>query len=202
MAKKITEIRDEIRQPFHTMKEKISKDEKTRHVMIWIFEIIAALIFGALAAISLFQSVTMQESSMEPTLAVGSRFLINRAAYVLGNPQRNDIIVFKTTGSDDAALHISRIIGLPGETVLIMDGRVLIDGSNLQESGDYPSMTNAGAAATPVTLGDDEYFVLGDNRNNSSDSRYGDIGNVNVKYIIGKLWFTVSPLGDFGFLFS
>ena len=202
MAKKITEIRDEIRQPFHTMKEKISKDEKTRRVMIWVFEIIAALIFGALAAISLFQSVTMQESSMEPTLAVGSRFLINRAAYVLGNPQRNDIIVFKTTGSDDAALHISRIIGLPGETVLIMDGRVLIDGSNLQESGDYPSMTNAGAAATPVTLGDDEYFVLGDNRNNSSDSRYGDIGNVNEKYIIGKLWFTVSPLGDFGFLFS
>ena len=202
MAKKITEITDEIKQPFYNMKEKISKDEKTRHVMIWAFEIIAALIFGALAAISLFQSVTMQESSMEPTLAVGSRFLINRAAYVLGNPQRNDIIVFKTTGSDDAALHISRIIGLPGETVLIMDGRVLIDGSNLQESGDYPSMTNAGAAATPVTLGDDEYFVLGDNRNNSSDSRYGDIGNVNEKYIIGKLWFTVSPLGDFGFLFS
>ena len=186
--------------PLTAVKEKFGKDEKTRKVVRWIFEIFAALVFGAVTAIGLFQSVTMQESSMEPKLSVGSKYLINRVSYLLGEPARNDIIVYKTNGSDDAALHISRVIGLPEETVLIMDGRILINGSNLQEIDDFPSMSNAGAAATPVTLGEDEYFVLGDNRNNSDDSRYADVGNVNRKYIIGKLWFTISPINEFGFL--
>ena len=188
--------------PLGYMKEKLEKDEKTRKIMLWIFEIVAALVFGSVTAIGLFQSVSMQESSMEPTLSVGSRFLMNRVSYVFGEPERNDIIVFKTNGSDDAALHISRIIGLPGETVLIMDGRVLIDGSTMKEIGDFPSMSTAGAAATPITLGDDEYFVLGDNRNNSDDSRYADVGNVNRKYIIGKLWLQVAPMGDFGLIWQ
>lgn len=186
--------------PLGYMKEKLEKDEKTRKIMLWIFEIVAALIFGSVTAIGLFQSVSMQESSMEPTLSVGSRFLMNRVSYVFGEPDRNDIIVFKTNGSDDAALHISRVIGLPGETVLIMDGRVLIDGSTLKEISDFPSMSTAGAAATPITLADDEYFVLGDNRNNSDDSRYADVGNVNRKYIIGKLWLQVAPVSDFGLI--
>jgi signal peptidase I len=108
--------------------------------------------------------------------------------------------VFRTNASDEAALHVRRVIGLPGETIQIVNGNILINGEVYRESGDYPSITNSGIAANSITLGSSEYFVLGDNRNNSEDSRYADIGNVNKKYIVGKLWFTISPLSKIGFL--
>ena len=112
----------------------------------------------------------------------------------------NDIIVFKTNGSDDAALHISRVIGLPGETVQISGGKILINGAVYENDGDFPEISNGGLASSAVSLESGEYFVLGDNRNNSEDSRYADIGNVKKKYIVGKLWFTISPRSKIGFL--
>ena len=147
-----------------------------------------------LVGILMFQSVTIQESAMEPTLSVGDHLFVNRVVYKLSSPKRGDMIVFKTNGSDDAALHISRVIGLPGETVQISDGKVLINGEVYEENGNFPDITNReGWPADSVSLESGEYFVLGDNRNNSEDSRYADIGNVNRKYIVGKLWFTISP---------
>lgn len=158
-------------------KEKL-ENKKVRNVLLWIFEIAVTLVFAAVVAIGMFQSVTMQESSMEPTLSVGDKFFMNRVAYKVGSPQRGDIIVFKTNASDEAALHIRRVIGLPGETIQISDGRILINGETYKEGKDFPSISNAGIASSPVTLQSGEYFVLGDNRNNSEDSRYGDIGKV------------------------
>ena len=104
------------------------EDRKVRRTLNWIFQILVALVFGILVGISLFQSVTMQENSMEPTLQVGERFFVNRALYKVSSPKRDDIIVYKTSGSDDAALHIGRVIGLPGETVQISNGNILING--------------------------------------------------------------------------
>lgn len=176
------------------------ENEKIRKVLIWIFELTVTLVFAAVMAIAMFQSVTMQESSMEPTLSVGDRFFMNRVIYKVSSPQRGDIIVFKTNASDEAALHIRRVIGLPGETVQIADGRILINGETYKEGRDFPNISNAGTAANPITLESGEYFVLGDNRNNSEDSRYGDIGKVKKRYIVGKLWFTCSPLKKIGFL--
>jgi signal peptidase I len=90
-----------------------------------------------MVGIMLFQTVTMQESSMEPTIAVGDRFFINRVVYKFSSPKRGDLIVFRTNASDDAALHIRRVIGLPGETIQISGGRILIDGEAYKEgSGD------------------------------------------------------------------
>lgn len=180
-------------------KEKLG-NQKVKNSFRWFFEIAVTLAFAALTAIAMFQSVTMQESSMEPTLSVGNRYFMNRAIYKISEPERGDIIVFKTNASDDAALHIRRVIGLPGETIQIVGGRILINGETYKEGRDFPSISNPGLAESPVTLESGEYFVLGDNRNNSEDSRYGDIGLVKKRYIVGKLWFTISPVKEIGFL--
>ncbi len=176
------------------------ENRKVRSAVRLIFEIAVTLAFAALVAIILFQSVTMQESSMEPTLSVGDRFFINRLVYRVSSPERGDIIVFRTNASDEAALHIRRVIGLPGETIQISDGQILINGETYKEGRDFPVISNPGTAASPITLESGEYFVLGDNRNNSEDSRYGDIGIVKKKYISGKLWFTCYPVKKIGFL--
>ena len=176
------------------------EDSKLRKVLIWVFEIVVTLIFAVLTSMMLFQSVTMQESSMEPTLAVGSQYFVNKLAYKTSSPKRGDIIVFRTNGSDDAALHVRRVIGLPGETIQIVNGRILINGEAYKEGKDFPSINYPGMAANAITLEAGEYFVLGDNRNNSEDSRYADIGKVNKKYITGKLWFQISPRKEIGLL--
>ena len=179
-------------------KEKL-EDKKVRGVLHLVFEIIVTLAFAALVGIAMFQSVTMQESSMEPTISVGDRYFMNRVIYRVSSPKRGDVIVFRTNASDDAALHIRRVIGLPGETVQIVDGQILINGETYKEGRDFPVISNPGMASSPVTLESGEYFVLGDNRNNSEDSRYGSIGKVNKKYITGKLWFKLFPVKSIGF---
>lgn len=144
-------------------KEKL-EDEKVRGFMRWVFEIVVTLVLAAMVGIMLFQTVTMQESSMEPTIAVGDRFFINRVVYKFSSPKRGDLIVFRTNASDDAALHIRRVIGLPGETIQISGGRILIDGEAYKEGKDFPMISNPGLASSSITLESGESFVLGDNR--------------------------------------
>ena len=179
-------------------KEKL-EDEKVRGFMRWGFEIVVTLVLAAMVGIMLFQTVTMQESSMEPTIAVGDRFFINRVVYKFSSPKRGDLIVFRTNASDDAALHIRRVIGLPGETIQISGGRILIDGEAYKEGKDFPMISNPGLASSSIILESGEYFVLGDNRNNSEDSRYADIGMIKKRYIAGKIWFTCATFEKLGF---
>ena len=174
------------------------RDDRTRGIVKWVFEIIVTLVFAVLVAISAFQTVTLQESAMEPTYSVSEKFFVNRALYKVSSPKRGDVI--KTSASDSAALHIRRVIGLPGETVQVKDGKIYINGKVYEENGAYQDMTDGGLANSAITLESGEYFVLGDNRNNSEDSRFSDIGNISKKYIIGKVWFTVSPKNKIGFI--
>ena len=167
------------------------RDDRTRGIVKWVFEIIVTLVFAVLVAISAFQTVTLH---------VSEKFFVNRALYKISSPKRGDVIVFKTSASDSAALHIRRVIGLPGETVQIKDGKIYINGKVYEENGAYQDMTDGGLANSAITLESGEYFVLGDNRNNSEDSRFSDIGNISKKYIIGKVWFTVSPKNKIGFI--
>ena len=199
MGEQLMEIKNWKEDPrVQEIKQKF-ENEKIRNAMHWVFQIVVTLVFAAVVAIRRFQTVTMQESSMEPTISVGDRFFINKAVYKFSSPQRGDMIVFRTSASDDAALHIRRVIGLPGEKIQISGGRILINGEVYKEGRDFPMMTNPGLAATTITLESGQYFVLGDNRNNSEDSRYADIGTVSRRYILGKIWFTCSPFEKLGF---
>ena len=176
------------------------KSDKGRPIFTWIFQIAVTLALAAVVAIFFFQSITMQESSMEPTLETGERFFVNKLIYKFTSPDRGDIIAFTKDGSDDAPIHIKRVIGLPGETIEIRDGVIYIDGEEYEEKGDLPRITNPGLAEDGVTLGNDEYFVLGDNRNNSEDSRFAEVQNIDKKYIEGKLWFCIYPADQMGFV--
>ena len=138
------------------------------------------------------QRTQVNGSSMEPTLSHNDNLIVDKISYRFSDPQRFDIIVFPFQYEEDT-YYIKRIIGMPGETVYI-------DEEVLQESYGREVMVAAGRAAEPITLGEDEYFVLGDNRNNSSDSRDPSVGNIHRRDIIGKAWIRIWPLGKFGVL--
>lgn len=114
--------------------------------------------------------------------------------------ERGDIIAFRTSEDKKASIHIKRVIALPGETVQIKDGQILINGEVYNEKDEFPAITNAGLASEPITVGKGQYFVLGDNRNNSEDSRHNGMGLVDSDRIVGKLWFTISPWKKIGFV--
>ena len=148
------------------------------------------------------QRTEVEGASMENTLHNGDNLIVDKLSYRFHDPERFDIIVFPFQFQDNT-YYIKRIIGLPGETVQIMDdGSIYINGEKLEE--DYGMEVikpeTIGRAAEPIELGDDEYFVMGDNRNNSSDSRTDMVGNIKRENIIGKAWLRIWPVSDFGVL--
>lgn len=146
------------------------------------------------------QRTQVKGSSMEPTLSDNDNLIVDKISYRFEDPKRYDIIVFPFLYEEDT-FYIKRIIGLPGETVQIDEnGAIYIDGEVLQESYGREVMVSAGRASEPITLGEEEYFVLGDNRNNSSDSRDPSVGNIQRSNIIGKVWVRIWPFRKFGVL--
>lgn len=125
---------------------------------------------------------------MEPSLYNGQKILINRITYQFATPERNDVIVFRPNGNENSHYYVKRVIGLPGETIQIKQGKVYIDGTPFTEDVVDDTLT-AGIAEEEIYLGVDEYFVLGDNRENSEDSRSANIGNVSSEIIDGKAWY-------------
>lgn len=145
------------------------------------------------------QRTHVSGESMENTLDDGDQLIVDKLTYRFHDPERFDIIVFPFRYKDNT-YYIKRIIGLPGETVQIVDGEIYINGEMLEESYGREVMQDAGLAAEPLTLGDDEYFVLGDNRNYSSDSRDPSVALIHRKEIIGRAWLRIWPLDSFGIL--
>lgn len=143
------------------------------------------------------QRSIVEGSSMHPTMEDGDSLLIDKITYRFRDPERFEIIVFQYPHGEDT-YYIKRIIGLPGETVRIQDGRVYINGEVLEESYGMDLIRNAGRANQEITLGEDEYFVLGDNRNVSSDSRDPSVGNVSARQIIGRVICRVYPFDKIG----
>lgn len=148
------------------------------------------------------QRTEVDGSSMEPTLTNGDNLIVDKLSYRFRDPERFDIIVFPYKHKPKT-YYIKRIIGLPGETVQIDEqGNIYINGEILSESygREIIRPENVGLAAEPIELGEDEYFVMGDNRNNSTDSRFAQVGNIKREDIIGRAWVRIWPFSSFGML--
>ena len=144
------------------------------------------------------QRTEVQGSSMEPTLQNADNLIVDKISYRVREPQRFDIIVFPFQFEEDT-YYIKRIIGMPGEKVRIdWDGTVYIDGEALEEGYGLEVIQDPGRAVDEIELGEDEYFVLGDNRNNSTDSRAELVGNIHKDDIIGRAWVRIYPFEKFG----
>ena len=182
-------------------KEKVEEKEVS-----WAREIISTAVYllAVVAVTFLFvqfvgQRTHVNGDSMNVTLEDGDNLIVDKLSYRFSEPERYDIIVFPYQ-YQEKTYYIKRIIGMPGETVQIIDGMVYIDGEMLDESYGKEVMQYSGVAGDPIELGDDEYFVLGDNRNNSSDSRDPSVGNIKEDQIIGKAFIRIWPLNKFGIL--
>ncbi len=179
-------------------------EKKPKNVFREFLEMILYVAGVALAAFFLYhyvaQQVEVDGHSMMNTLDHGEHLILEKLSYRFGDPKRFDIIVFRPYEDEKSTYYIKRIIGLPGETVQIVGYDIYIDGEPLEEDYGWEPLEDPGLAEEAVTLGEDEYFVLGDNRNNSMDSRDQRVGNVRRDAIMGRAWVRVWPFNKIGVL--
>ena len=148
-----------------------------KEIMSWVIPFAIALVAALLIKNFLIINADVPTGSMENTILPGDRFIGNRLAYVFGEPERGDIVVFRYP-DDESEIYVKRVIGLPGDTIDIEDGKIYINGS-----------------AEPLQ---EDYFMMGDNRNDSWDARYWSNTYVTKDKILGKALFTYWPFAHFG----
>ena len=157
-------------------------------VLQWVFLVFIAVFLGIAVIYAFGIRASVVGDSMEPALSNGQEVLINKIAYQFSAPKQGDVIVFRPNGNENAHLSVKRVVATPGDTVQIIQGKVVINGAVYV--GDRADDTkDAGVAASEIVLGPDEYFVLGDNRRSSEDSRSANIGNISRGMIEGKAWY-------------
>mgnify|MGYP005758971477 CR=1 FL=1 len=164
----------------------------------WAAEIILVCAAAFLLVLSFGCRVSNAGDSMKPVLENGEVVLVNRLCYRIFSPSRGDIVAYSRDGSGQYS--IKRIVGLPGETVQIVDGSVYINDEKMTDDIYAEDIEYAGIAAAPVELGEGEYFVIGDNSEASDDSRSPDAGPVRKNDIYGKVWFVADFGEHFGFI--
>lgn len=166
-----------------------------RQVICWIVDIVVVISLAWFVGYGFGTQVRVMGQSMAPRLRGDDVVLMDRLTYDFKDPARFDIVVFER---EDHKSNVKRVIGLPGEVVQVIDGLIYIDGKPLLAGQGLDEVVLAGIAENPVTLGEDEYFLLGDNRDQSEDSRFVNIGNVKRDQIQGKIWLRLLPLVDIG----
>lgn len=180
--------------------ERDKRGKAVRESVSFILYLIVIVVLTFLMIRYVGQRTRVDGSSMENTLTNGDNLIVDKISYRFHEPERFDIIVFPYQYKEDTYF-IKRIIGMPGETVQITDkGEILINGEELVESYGREVIKDPGLASDPITLGEDEYFVMGDNRNYSKDSRFPDVGNIKRADIIGKAWLRIYPFDKIGFI--
>ena len=166
-------------------------------LLSWLIYIVIVVILSLGIITFIGQRTKVSGHSMETTLSDGDNLIVDKISYRFRDPERFEIIVFPFQ-YEEHTYYIKRIIGLPGETVQVIEGYVYINGEVLDENYGLEVMDDPGIAAEPITLGEDEYFVLGDNRNHSSDSRDPSVGVLHRDDIMGRAWIRIWPFDKFG----
>lgn len=168
-----------------------------KELLGWVLYI--AIIVGMTYLIVTYvgQRTKVSGDSMETALQDGDNLIVDKISYRFRDPERFEIIVFPYKYAENT-YYIKRIIGMPGEAIQIKDGYVFINGEQLDENYGLERMDAAGIAEDIILLGEDEYFVLGDNRNNSSDSRSSSVGILTREDLIGRAWVRIWPLRKIG----
>ncbi len=175
-------------------RKKKKRKKTVKRILFLFLETVVVIVLAFFLVKIAIERTVVPGTSMEPTLTEGTSIIVNRLAYLRKGPERFDVIVFEQEGEEHSYYHVKRVIGLPGETVQIANGLVHINGKPLKEAvHGLAKIHLAGLAEEEFTLDEDEYFVLGDNRNKSEDSRFANIGNVIKEQIVGEAWFTLDP---------
>lgn len=171
-----------------------------KEIAVWICEILLTIAAAIIMVYFFGFRVSVIGPSMSPTLESGEKVLVNRFVYKLFDPKQNDLVVFQPNGNEKSHYYVKRVIAVPGDTVQIKDGAIYVNGELFTDAVETEKIENAMLAENEIPVGEDEYFVMGDNRNNSEDSRYASIGNVKKEYITGRAWLRVSPWDRMGLL--
>lgn len=172
---------------FYHKKKKIS-GSAVREVFSWIVGIVLSVFLAFVLTYFVGFRTNVIGISMEPGLTNGQGILVNRFSYKLFSPDAGDVIVFLPNGNQNAQFYIKRVVAVPGQTVLIEDGILYVDGKPFGDDA-TDLIASAGIAENEIKLGNDEYFVMGDNFNSSEDSRSANIGPIHKSTIIGRAWF-------------
>ena len=178
----------------------MNKKEILKEILSTSLYLLGVLLVTFLLVKFVVQRTEVLSGSMEPTLYKGESYLVDKISYRFKEPERYDIITFKYKYAEKT-YYVKRIIGLPGDKIYIDEyGTIFINDKVLVENYGNAVIENPGLAAEPIQLGDDEYFVMGDNRNDSQDSRYPQVGAVKRDQILGKLWVQIWPLNRLRFM--
>lgn len=177
-----------------SFQRRYQENTKLLTVCKWIADLLIVILLAYTLTLFLCDRTTISGNSMQPAIENEDTVLINRIAYSFHGSKRYSIIAFHPNGVKTSKIYVKRVIGLPGETIQIHDGKVYINGSVLEDDVSEDDILTAGLAAGELTLGENEYFVLGDNRNNSEDSRFANVGVVKKDDIVGSVWFIASPM--------
>ena len=186
--------------PLSKKQKRAEKNKKTLiHVGIWLLGLLIVIALGVFAVRGFGIKTVIIDQSMNPTLQNEDVVLLNKLSNKIGSPKRMDVVAVRIGASENSPTYVRRIIGLPGETVQIKDGKVYIDDTELELTFNDAAIENAGVAEKGETLGDNEYFVLCDDYNNNrDDSRLDSIGTIDSDQILGKVWLIRSPLSRLG----
>ena len=174
---------------FYKRKKKISS-ALIKEIFSWIFGIFVSVFLASVLVYFLGMSTYVVGVSMEPTLYNSQKIFINRFTYVISSPKRGDVVVFLPNGTENAHYYVKRVVAVPGDRVWMKDGVLYVNG--LESEWNTDKILDSGIAENEFILKSDEYFCLGDNINNSEDSRSANIGPVSEKDMLGKVWFHMS----------
>ncbi|MCR5691989.1 MAG: signal peptidase I [Eubacterium sp.] len=186
--------------------EEMKKEKRSRIIkesLIFLAMALGVILLAWLIVTFCLQKVSVVGSTMESTLYNGEDVIVNKTSYLLFSPKRESIIAFYPETEEgqevsESSILIRRIVGLPGETIQVKEGRVYVNGQALEEKYNYEAMQAVGVAGDEIKLGEDEYFVLCDNRTDLDDSRSGSFTKVKKDNIVGKVLLRVSPFSMVG----